>query len=81
MISDIHSDQNDYRLLRKKNLPRSLHLAWILKVPQKTLPCIPNTDDIKTFYLQEVIFQKLSHEKHPQRTVRVKTPCNMHKIF
>jgi len=57
MISDIHSDQNEYRLLRKENLPRSLHLAWILKVPQKTLPCIPNTDVIQTFYLQDVNFQ------------------------
>jgi len=81
MISDIQSDENDYRLLRKKNLPRSLHLTWILKVPQKTLPCIPNTDVITTFYLQDVIFQKMIHEKHPQRTVLVKTPCNVHKIY
>jgi len=81
MISDIHSHQNDYRLLRRKNLPRSLHVAWVLKVPQKTLPCIPNTDVIKKIYLQDVIFQKMSHEKHPQRTVLVKTPCNVHKLL
>ena len=58
-----------------------MHLAWILKVSQKTLPCIPNTDVIKTFCLQDVIFQKMSHEKHPQRTVLVKMPCNLHKIL
>jgi len=35
----------------------------------------------KNFYLHGVIFQKTNHEKHPQRTVLVKTSCNLHKIF
>ena len=35
----------------------------------------------KNFYLQDVIFQKMSHETHSQRTVLVNTACNLHKIF
>jgi len=35
----------------------------------------------KNFYLQDVIFQKMNHEKHPQRTVLVMESYNLHKIF
>jgi len=33
------------------------------------------------FYLQKVIFQKMSHEKHHQRRVHAMTPCNVYNIF
>jgi len=33
------------------------------------------------FYLQKVIFQKMSHEKHHQRIVHVMTIYNVNNIF
>jgi len=35
----------------------------------------------ENFYLHDVIFQKMNDEKHPQRTVLVKTSGNLHQIF
>jgi len=35
----------------------------------------------KNFYLQSVIFQKMSHETHPQRKVLVNVSYNLYKSF
>jgi len=92
IILDIHSGQNDYRF--KQEILFHIFMTYTKEKSTDIIASSVNFESFsenftlyskrqcyKNFYLQDIIFQKMSHETHPQRKVLTKTSGKLQKFL